>query len=271
MYELLYELRYPPCPLPRGRSGTVHVIPDKVRDTGEKRVERSDGKANILSYFQEEQVRKMKYTLSKLQYAHPDDAIAIHKLATVTHADDVFLYKPQKLSTVTGDLSCDSLKNAYTIFAFGYQNQSMYVQWRNIGSRPLCIDFTHNTNQYDFYLLNFIAVDPFGKGFLVAFIICNIGKKEALIKFINSLKLVRPLLTLSVSITDDDTALYEAVLKVFQTEDGRVKHIHIIKNFKKKLLHCICDEEILVEVYDWLEKMIYALGNLILKSTSKNS
>jgi len=152
------------------------------------------------------------------------------------------------MNTIIGENAAviDSLPNSNQLFAFGYQNERMRKVMETLGNRPVCADFTHNTNQYGFYLLNFVAVDEYGKGYPILYLICNIAEQPVITDLLGSLKNKYPNLSFPAFVTDDDPALYNSILDVFEPKDKTLrsgerimKHLlclwHIDENIRKNL------------------------------------
>ena len=55
----------------------------------------------------------------------------------------------------------------------GIQSQFQRDMMRQLGSNVICVDATHGTNIYDFYLISVLLVDEFGEGIPVVWAISN--------------------------------------------------------------------------------------------------
>ncbi|GFS48669.1 uncharacterized protein TNCV_2707261 [Trichonephila clavipes] len=113
-------------------------------------------------------------SLKSLFQPNKNDAVSvnilINKLQKEAH-DCVLLYKPQGQDTVYGPTSSKMLPNNY--LAIGLQTaEQKEIMIKNC-SKTLCIDSTHQTNEYGFYLLNLIVPDEYGIGYPVAHFITN--------------------------------------------------------------------------------------------------
>ena len=62
---------------------------------------------------------------------------------------------------------------------------------QKFGSLALCIDSTHKTNAYDFFLTTLLVVDNFGEGLPVAWMISNREDKDNILLFFLVLKNVQ--------------------------------------------------------------------------------
>ena len=64
-------------------------------------------------------------------------------------------------------------------FLLGLQTKEQSVVMNASCNKILCVDSTHCTNRYDFYLINLVAPDEFGRGYPVAHFITNRQDEEA--------------------------------------------------------------------------------------------
>ena len=58
-------------------------------------------------------------------------------------------------------------------FLLGIQTEFQRDIMMEFGKNIICIDATHNTNMYDFYLITIVVVDEFGQGIPVGWAIRN--------------------------------------------------------------------------------------------------
>ena len=58
-------------------------------------------------------------------------------------------------------------------FLLGIQTEFQRDIMMEFGNNIICIDATHNTNMYDFYLITIVVVDEFGQGIPVGWAIRN--------------------------------------------------------------------------------------------------
>ena len=83
-------------------------------------------------------------------------------------------------------------------------------------SKILCIDSTHDTNQYQFKLITLLVPDDFGHGYPVASLITNREDAEVLQMFFQAIKARVGILITSALMTDDNNAPYNGYVAVFE-------------------------------------------------------
>ncbi|GFY61995.1 c2H2-type domain-containing protein [Trichonephila inaurata madagascariensis] len=113
-------------------------------------------------------------SLKSLSQPHKNDAVSVNVIINKQQKETyncVLLYKPQGQNTVYGPTSSKMLPN--NSLAIGLQTAEQKEIVIKNSSKILCIDFTHQTNEYGFYLLNLIVPDEFGIGYPVAHFITN--------------------------------------------------------------------------------------------------
>ncbi|XP_072155148.1 uncharacterized protein [Bemisia tabaci] len=190
------------------------------------------------------EILRYKFLLKKAKRKDDDDATSIKKrvdLMTDEEKKDILIYKPQGCSTYIGDANFDSLPYNKDLFVYGFQTERQLKEMQEGSSRGLCIDATHKTNRYDFYLLNIVIPDEFGNGLVVAQFVTNHLDTEVMSILFRSIKKRCPHLPVHTVMTDDDPALWESFKSVFSKDnpnwDG--KHLlckwHILNAWKKNL------------------------------------
>ena len=78
----------------------------------------------------------------------------------------VFKQQGQKQSSDVDDLSKDD-------FLVGIQTSFQRDILKKFGTEAVCMDSTHDTNIYDFFLITILILDDLGEGVPVGRIICN--------------------------------------------------------------------------------------------------
>ena len=74
--------------------------------------------------------------------------------------------------------SQDHVLNVYPILLkdnlfFIIMNEAQYETLKKFGSDCICVDATHETNNYDFKLTTVFVLDEMGQGFPCAFLLSN--------------------------------------------------------------------------------------------------
>ncbi|XP_065205568.1 uncharacterized protein LOC135835309 isoform X1 [Planococcus citri] len=225
---------------------------------GEK--ESYEGKKKHTIFATSKQISSWSYELKKSQSLHTDDATAVaywvHK-----NKEKVLVYKPQGLQTNIGNRDLDETADANTLFALGIQRDRQYLQLKEgSGDRVLCIDATHCTNQYKFYLVNLVISDCFGRGYPVGHFITNSMTYEVLRSLFSNIMTQHPDLSVSYIMTDDDPALYKAAMDVFGKGNKKLRHLlckwHIERAWTKQLGVKIKNQIVRELVYKDLKKLL---------------
>ncbi|GIZ02203.1 ULP_PROTEASE domain-containing protein [Caerostris extrusa] len=85
----------------------------------------------------------------------------------------ILLFKPQNCKTLYGPPGLDALLNSDKSFALGIQTETQTEMLIKHSYKIICIDSTHGTNRYGFYLLSIHIQDEYGQGYPVAHFIYN--------------------------------------------------------------------------------------------------
>ncbi|XP_035215656.1 uncharacterized protein LOC118189203 [Stegodyphus dumicola] len=189
------------------------------------------------------------------------DAVSVNSIIETLKCEaynPVLLYKPQNNSTLYGPTDLDNLPNHKVSFALGLQTREQKEMMIKGCTEILCIESTHKTNQYDFYLLNLIVPDEFGCGYPVAHFITNFLDADTLYCLFNSLKCRVPNLYVNCVMTDDDKVTYPAFSKVFGQD---VKHLlcscHIRQSWFRQLNSKVVDKEVRQKMLGELTKILH--------------
>lgn len=99
---------------------------------------------------------------------HQNDAISVElfvsEMNSMKEVSPVIFYKPQ------GAVVENFEKDDFMLVIMTPIQRDMFLKF---GSDKICIDSTHGTNMYDFYLTTIVVGDEFGSGFPVAFCFSN--------------------------------------------------------------------------------------------------
>ena len=120
----------------------------------------------------------------------------------------------------------------------------------------VCIDDTHGTNAYNFYLTSLMVIDEFGEGFVVAWSISNKNDTIELQRFFEAIKSnvgeIDPVWLMS----DDADQFYNAWIGTFQHKPKRILcSWHVLRAWRKHL-KSINNHEIEEEVYQILKVLM---------------
>ncbi|KAF8784272.1 PiggyBac transposable element-derived protein like [Argiope bruennichi] len=148
----------------------------------------------------------------------------------------ILIFKLQKSKTIWGPAHLDNLQNYESSFALGLQTKAQKDMLVKHSDKILCIDATHGTNFYDFYLLSLHVQDEYGQGYPVAHFITNDLDYHTLIALFSSLHCRIPDLNVNTVMTDDDGYSFKAFNSVF---GPNIKHLlcqwHVFRAWKRQL------------------------------------
>ena len=116
---------------------------------------------------------------------HKNDLISVlswvTEMNTLEHSPVLF-FKPQGEENKTRlEMGMDN--HSKDDFVLIVQTESQKDMLRKFGSLVLCIDSTHKTNAYDFYLTTLLVIDNFGEGLPVAWMISSREDKDNILLF----------------------------------------------------------------------------------------
>ncbi|GBO20864.1 hypothetical protein AVEN_58168-1 [Araneus ventricosus] len=170
----------------------------------------------------------------------------------------ILIFKLQKSNTVFGPSYLDSLPNHENSFALGFQTEAQKEMLLKHSHKILCIDATHGTNHYDFFLLSLHIQDEYGQGYPVAHFITNVLDFQTLLALFHSLRCRVPDLKVNTVITDDDSISFQAFNSVF---GPNIKHLlcqwHVYNAWKRQLLSKVHDKSHRDKMLEELLKIMY--------------
>ena len=138
---------------------------------------------------------------------HSDDSTSTCLLVKKLQEEDfniVLLYKPQGDKVVIGPKIYDELDVGKNLFAIGLQTKQQLDMFIKHSKKIVCIDSTHETNQYEFPLVTLVVADEFNKGYPL---ISNHADKLSLRPFLEEIKKRCPEdLKINTVMTDDDNS-----------------------------------------------------------------
>ena len=150
------------------------------------------------------QVSKIACKLKISRRLHPDDATSVYMMVQQLMQekyDGVLMHKPENGNVVKG------LPNWLTdspLFVLGHMTKEQEEQLKKNAYQIVCIDSTHETNQYKFKLVTVLVPDEFHKGYPVAHLITNREDTEVLIAFFTTIKDRVGNIDVNTLMTDDD-------------------------------------------------------------------
>ncbi|GBO07388.1 hypothetical protein AVEN_170438-1 [Araneus ventricosus] len=171
--------------------------------------------------------------------------------------DPILIFKLQNSTTLYGPSDLDYLPTSQTSFALGFQTEHQRDMLVSNSDKVLCIDSTHKTNQYDFYLINLIVPDNYGKGCPVAHFITNYLDINTMICLFSSLKVKIPGLNVNCIMTDDDQITFEAFNVVF---GPNIRHLlckwHVFRSWSRQLYAKVSNKQLVKEMKVRLKELL---------------
>ena len=119
--------------------------------------------------------------------------------------------------------------------------------------KVVCIDDTHGTNAYGFYLTTIMIMDEFGEGFAVPWSICNKNDTKSLEKFFEAVKANVGEISPAWLMSDDAEQFYNGWTAVFQYKPNRILCSWHVQRAWRKHLKVINDHDKEEEVYQMLK------------------
>jgi hypothetical protein len=207
------------------------------------------------------QILRYKYRLQMKNRYSADDATSIkHRIDSMSHEQrkNILIYKPQGCPILIGNIGNDN--SSSDLFIYGFQTNRQLQEFKSGAGRILCIDATHKTNRYDFYLLNLLVPDEYNNGFVVAQFITNILDRNTIKILFTSLRNRCPDTIVNAVMTDDDPAIWEAFCDAFHWDDPNLKPKHLLckwhivrawklqctNKIKSKILRCSVFKDLIV-------------------------
>ncbi|KAF8786012.1 hypothetical protein HNY73_011491 [Argiope bruennichi] len=167
----------------------------------------------------------------------------------------ILIFKLQKSDTIFGPSYLDSLPNREN--SLGFQIEVQKDMLMKYSHKILCIDATHGTNHYDFFLLSLHVQDEYGQGYPVAHFITNDLGFRTLVALFSSLHYLIPNLKVNTVMTNDDGFTFNAFNSVFGPD---IKHLlcqwHVYRAWKRQLTVKVHDKCLRM-------KMSYELLNIM--------
>ena len=224
----------------------IQRILDDIRDT-------SEGGINREHLVNRQDVRnvRLQYNIEGIS-RHSNDLNSVKAWVNEMQSLE---YNPVLLFKEQGLLQPEGLDNyAQDDFVLCLQTAFQRDMLNTFGSDTICIDATHGTNMYNFYLITVLVVDEYGEGLPVGWMISNREDSIALIEFFKSIKIVCGNITPKWFMSDDAEQYFNAWRGVF-SENKTSKLLcvwHIHRAWCKALHDHIPDKQDQSNVYHML-------------------
>ena len=186
---------------------------------------------------------------------HENDAMSVdiwvHDMFKHSEKNPVLVYKPQGCAAVS---NCPSLKK--DDFMLALQTPLQRELLSKFGNNIVCMDDTHGTNSYDFYLISLLVIDEFGEGCPVGWCVCNRADMYILIDFLMAIKENVGSLKPCWLMTDDAEQFYNAWVAVFGLGPKKLLCIWHVDRAWRKALNSLKDKETAALVYHNLRLLL---------------
>ncbi|XP_026290701.1 uncharacterized protein LOC113215308 [Frankliniella occidentalis] len=175
---------------------------------------------------------------------HKDEAKAVFLMVNELSKDRdcVVLYKPYGHDVQIGPKEINSLPDHKQLFMLGLQTKEQAALMVEHSHKIVLVDETHGTNHHKYQLLTLMIIDDNNRGWPVAHLISSKSDADTLQYFFRALKEKHgnaDNLNLNCIISDDDSALINAMDLGFEGKLGSLRHIlckwHLLRAFKKNL------------------------------------
>ncbi|XP_019853060.1 PREDICTED: uncharacterized protein LOC109582660 [Amphimedon queenslandica] len=255
----LHESQLAHIPLPES---TRHMIAAKLQDGVEIQaildsirdgVEGAEiGRSELINRQDIHNIRH-QYNIEGIQY-HSNDHSSVQLWVDNLQSDSedesvVLLFKEQGVEQ-SNDLNDFSVSD----FALGIQTCFQKDMLFRFGKESICIDSTHGTNIYDFYLITVLVLDDYKEGIPVAWLILNREDAAVLNQFFSKLKVRCGDISTDVFMSDDADNFFNGWKGVFTVSNTRklICSWHVDRSWRKGLHTHISVKSKQAEVYHHL-------------------
>ncbi|XP_064100564.1 uncharacterized protein LOC135211233 [Macrobrachium nipponense] len=171
--------------------------------------------------------------------------------------DPLLIYKPQGC-VLKGVEELESLPYWNKLFALGFQSKDQTEMMRDGCGKVLCVRTYFDLCADGFQLINLVVPDKYGNGYPVAHFLCNYINEATLTFLFKSLKKQHPHLEVQALITDDDTAVFNAVQTVFGSEvQHYLCHWYVKNCLLEKIEQCVESQDHKVDIPFHLMNILY--------------
>ena len=198
---------------------------------------------------------RYQYNIEGVQL-HSDDhtsvSLLVENMMELTD-NPIFIYKKQgqKQSADMNDLSDED-------FVIGIQTHFQRDMLIKFGEKAICMDSTHGTNVYDFYLITVLILDEFGEGVPICWIISNREDSALVHQALIKVKEKCGDIHTSIFMSDDAENFYNAWRGVFTTTNTKklLCAWHIDKSWRKGIQRHVSNKAKHESVYHGLRALL---------------
>lgn len=206
----------------------------------------------------------MKHELKKLDYLHPNDAVAtkmyvLRECMKGSEENRVIMYKTPGDDFTVGDHSELSHHEDYeNIFCLGIQTKEQALILNKFGGKILCADATHELTQYEGYqLVSVVVKTDQGKGYPVSHLITSNVDAVILTAYFKELQKRNPTLKVQYAMSDDDQALKKAFKAAFGDDVLCLFcYWHLREAWKRNLVTRVNDADVRQAIYNVLQETL---------------
>ena len=140
----------------------------------------------------------------------------------------------------------------------GIQTEFQRDMMIKFGNMVICVDTSHCTNIYDFYLITVLVVDEYGEGIPVAWGLSNREETCALVQLFKHLKKRTGSLQPRVFMSDDAEQFWNSWVGVYGSNETKkiLCAWHVDRAWRKALNEHIKDKEERIVIYHYLQVML---------------
>ena len=228
---------------------TINRILDDIRDSVDQNMKRE----HLITQQDVTNIQR-QYNIQGIQH-HPNDHSSIQAWVEELQAqkyNSVLLFKQGQQQ----DEDMDNIgKND---FILGIQTEFQRDMMCHFGSNVICIDATHGTNIYDFYLVSLMTVDDYGEGVPEAWAITNKEDGCMLTEFFMSIKKRTGDIKPNVVMTDDAEQHWNAWIHTFGRNNTKklLCRWHIDRAWRNALSEHVTNKADQISVYHFLQVLM---------------
>lgn len=149
-------------------------------------------------------------------------------------------------------------------FLIGIQTSFQRDMLLQFGPKAICMDSTHSTNAYDFFLITILVLDDLGEGVPIAWIISNREDAATIRQVLIKMKEKYGDIETNIFMSDDAKNFFNAWRAVFTVRDTRklICAWHIDKSWRRGIQAHISSRTKQIEVYHHLCILLSAVAEL---------
>ena len=198
-----------------------------------------------------------QYNIEGIQYHtndHSSVQLWVDNLQSGSEDESVVLLFKEQGVEQRNDLNDFSVSD----FALGIQTGFQKDMLIRFGKEAICIDSTHGTNIYDFYLITVLVLDDYKEGIPVAWLILNREDAAVLNQFFSKLKVRCGDISTNVFMSDDADNFFNGWKGVFTVTNTRklICSWHVDRSWRKGLHTHVSVKSKQAEVYHQLRVLL---------------